>query len=228
MAAILTVPCVALADDWDSWDDSFETSTYNYDSYYDTSDYSDYSSNDYSNNYSYDSYDSGFDYGFVDSEDGYSGFYAGENVIDSSNYEQDDYDYADYYNDLDLAEFYADFDEFADADSEFKTQFRYEDGDVVILAVVSEVLQLPKNAEIQVERMSEGTVAYEAAKAATMNSLGTSEYANYNFYDVKFMVDGEEVKVADEDASVKVHFKSGLKAVSVEKNKAKDVTGQEF
>ena len=79
----------------------------------------------------------------------------------------------------------------------YKTDFCFENEEVVITASVSEDAELPENAEMKAEKLEAGSEKYEEAKQASMRDLGTSEDAEYTFYDVTFTVDGNEVELPE-------------------------------
>ena len=93
--------------------------------------------------------------------------------------------------------------------SSYKTDFRFENDEVVITATVSEDAELPENAEIKAEKLEAGSEKYEEAKQASMRDLGTAEDAEYTFYDVTFTVDGNEVELPKGAAVINMQFKDG-------------------
>lgn len=93
--------------------------------------------------------------------------------------------------------------------SSYKTDFRFENDEVVITATVSEDAELPENAEIKAEKHEVGSEKYEEAKQASMRDLGTAEDAEYTFYDVTFTVDGNEVELPEGAAVINMQFKDG-------------------
>lgn len=93
--------------------------------------------------------------------------------------------------------------------SSYKTDFRFENDEVVITATVSEDAELPENAEIKAEKLEAGSEKYEEAKQASMRDLGTAEDAEYTFYDVTFTVDGNEVELPEGAAVINMQFKDG-------------------
>ena len=98
-------------------------------------------------------------------------------------------------------------------EDEIRTSFVFENDEVVIAAEVSEAYSLPADAEMNAEKLAEGTDAFTAAKIATVNSLGTDEAARYSFYDVNFTVNGETVEL--EDVQLTVNFKNAAVSVFV-------------
>lgn len=91
----------------------------------------------------------------------------------------------------------------------YKTDFCFENEEVVITASVSEDAELPENAEMKAEKLEAGSEKYEEAKQASMRDLGTSEDAEYTFYDVTFTVDGNEVELPEGAAVINMEFKDG-------------------
>ena len=91
----------------------------------------------------------------------------------------------------------------------YKTDFCFENEEVVITASVSEDAELPENAEMKAEKLEAGSKKYEEAKQASMRDLGTSEDAEYTFYDVTFTVDGNEVELPEGAAVINMEFKDG-------------------
>lgn len=91
--------------------------------------------------------------------------------------------------------------------SSYKTDFYFENDEVVITATVSEDAQLPENAEMQAMKLEAGSEKYEEAKQASMRDLGTAEDAEYTFYDVIFTVDGNEVELPEGAAVINMQFK---------------------
>ena len=102
--------------------------------------------------------------------------------------------------------------DFAEAEVEvtsYRTDFCFENEEVVITASVSEDTELPENAEMKAEKLEAGSEKYEEAKQASMRDLGTSEDAEYTFYDVTFTVDGNEVELPEGAAVINMEFKDG-------------------
>ena len=102
--------------------------------------------------------------------------------------------------------------DFAEAEVEvtsYRTDFCFENEEVVITASVSEDAELPENAEMKAEKLEAGSEKYEEAKQASMRDLGTSEDAEYTFYDVTFTVDGNEVELPEGAAVINMEFKDG-------------------
>lgn len=91
-----------------------------------------------------------------------------------------------------------------------KTDFLYENEEVVITAKVSETAALPENAEIKAEKLMPGDPRYEEAKKASVDSLGTAEDAEYTFYDVTFTVDGNEAELPKGAAEIRMEFKNAV------------------
>ena len=102
--------------------------------------------------------------------------------------------------------------DFAEAEVEvtsYRTDFCFENEEVVITASVSEDAELPENAEMKAEKLEAGSEKYEEAKQASMRDLGTSEDAEYTFYDVTFTVDGNEVELPEGASVINMEFKDG-------------------
>lgn len=102
--------------------------------------------------------------------------------------------------------------DFAEAEVEvtsYRTDFCFENEEAVITASVSEDAELPENAEMKAEKLEAGSEKYEEAKQASMRDLGTSEDAEYTFYDVTFTVDGNEVELPEGAAVINMEFKDG-------------------
>lgn len=91
---------------------------------------------------------------------------------------------------------------------EYKTDFQFENDEVKITATATEEAKLPQNTEIKAVKLEEGTAAYEEAKAASADKLGTGEDADYCFYDVTFAVDGQEITPAKGTVTIKMEFKN--------------------
>ena len=101
--------------------------------------------------------------------------------------------------------------EFADPEEPvIKTDFVYENEEVVITAKVSEAAALPENAEIRAEKLMPGDPRYEEAKKASVDGLGTAEDAEYTFYDVTFTVDGNEVELPKGAAEIQMEFRNAV------------------
>ena len=95
-----------------------------------------------------------------------------------------------------------------EAPVEYKTDFYYEDEEVVILAAATLEAQIPMNAEMVVRKLAEGTEEYEALKAVSAASIGSDESAEYAFYDVTFAADGVQLDPADDTVSIQIQFKT--------------------
>lgn len=91
---------------------------------------------------------------------------------------------------------------------QIKTDFSFENDEVVITAKVSEEAALPENAEMKVIKLEAGSEKYEEAKQASIKDLGGAEDDEYVFYDVTFTVNGTEVELADGAAVINMQFKS--------------------
>lgn len=90
----------------------------------------------------------------------------------------------------------------------YKTDFCFENEEVVITASVSEDAELPENAEMKAEKLEAGSEKYEEAKQASIRDLGTTEDDEYTFYDVTFIADGVEIEVPDEAVVINMEFKN--------------------
>lgn len=91
---------------------------------------------------------------------------------------------------------------------EYKTDFQFENDEVKITATATQEAKLPQNAEIKAVKLEEGTAAYEEARAASADKLGTGEDADYCFYDVTFTADGQELTPAKGTVTIKMEFKN--------------------
>lgn len=101
--------------------------------------------------------------------------------------------------------------------------FSFENDEVVINVVISNEASLPEDLEMTAKKLAEGSEKYEAAKAVTISSLGTSEEENYSFYEVHFEKEGDEVDVPESQMTVSVHFKNQLSAVQIKDGEAKNL-----
>ena len=90
----------------------------------------------------------------------------------------------------------------------YKTDFRFENGEVIIIAKASTDAKLPENTEMKVKKLEVGSAEYEEAKRASEAKLGVSEDAEYLFYDVTFVSDGKELDPAEGTVVVQVEFKT--------------------
>lgn len=90
----------------------------------------------------------------------------------------------------------------------YKTDFLYEDTEVLVSAKALEEAQLPLNTEMKVVKLLEGTPEFEAAKSAAEAEFGVNENAEYIFYDVAFEIDGQEIEPADGMVTVRIEFKT--------------------
>ena len=104
---------------------------------------------------------------------------------------------------------------------EYQTSFKFENDEVVIVVKTSEEAKLGKDTKLTAKKMEEGSEKYEAAKAATINSLGSSEEEHYSFYEIGFEKDGKELDVQDSHMTVNVTFKNEASAVQVKDGAAK-------
>lgn len=92
--------------------------------------------------------------------------------------------------------------------TEYKTDFAFENEEVKITATASQEAKLPLNTEMKAVKLQEGTAAYESAKAASAQTLGTDDEAQYCFYDVTFTVDGQEIKPTKGTVMIQMEFKN--------------------
>ena len=104
---------------------------------------------------------------------------------------------------------------------EYQTSFKFENDEVVIVVKTSEEAKLSKDTKLTAKKLEEGSEKYEAAKAATINSLGSSEEEHYSFYEIGFEKDGKELDVQDSHMTVNVTFKNEASAVQVKDGAAK-------
>lgn len=125
----------------------------------------------------------------------------------------------------------------SETEENYLTDFFFENDEVEITAFVSEEAKLPQTAVMNARKLEDGSEEFEEAKQLSMRDLGTTEDAQYVFYDVTFSVDGNEVELPEGAASVSLRFKnvqsgdqvksqSALHIESTPEGKvAKDVTG---
>ena len=92
--------------------------------------------------------------------------------------------------------------------SEYKTDFLFENDEVKITATAAQEAKLPQNTEMKAVKLEEGTAAYEEAKAASAKELGTDENADYCFYDVTFVADGQELSPEKGTVTIRMEFKN--------------------
>ena len=104
---------------------------------------------------------------------------------------------------------------------EYQTSFKFENDEVMIVVKTSEEAKLGKDTKLTAKKLEEGSEKYEAAKAATINSLGSSEEEHYSFYEIGFEKDGKELDVQDSHMTVNVTFKNEASAVQVKDGAAK-------
>ena len=103
----------------------------------------------------------------------------------------------------------------------YQTSFKFENDEVVIVVKASEEAKLSKDTKLTAKKLEEGSEKYEAAKVATINSLGSSEEETYSFYEIGFEKDGKELEVQDSHMTVNVTFKNEASAVQVKDGAAK-------
>lgn len=98
----------------------------------------------------------------------------------------------------------------------YKTNFRFENAEVLVTANASEAAKLPENTEMRVEKLQPGTQEYESAKAAVEAQTGVKEGAEYLFYDVNFFADGQKMNYPDGTVTIQIQFKTEQKDSSME------------
>ena len=91
---------------------------------------------------------------------------------------------------------------------EYKTDFVYEDAEVKITARATEAAKFSRNTEMKAEKLQEGTPEYEAAKAASAAKLGTDGQAQYTFYNVYFVADGQKLDPEKGSVNIQMEFKT--------------------
>ena len=104
---------------------------------------------------------------------------------------------------------------------EYQTSFKFENDEVVIVVKTSKEAKLSKDTKLAAKKLEEGSEKYEAAKAATINSLGSTEEHSYSFYEISFEKDGKELDVQDSHMTVNVTFKNEAEVVQVKDGAAK-------
>ena len=110
-----------------------------------------------------------------------------------------------------------------ETEKEYKTSFTFENEEVVIKVKVAKEAKLSKDTNLTAKKLEEGSEKYEAAKAATINSLGSDEEGTYSFYEIRFEKDGAELDVKDEHMDIDVTFKDASTAVQVKDGEAKRI-----
>ena len=110
-----------------------------------------------------------------------------------------------------------------ETEKEYQTSFRFENDEVVIEVKVSKDAKLEKDVKMVARKLETGSEKYEAAKAATINSLGSDEDGIYSFYEIAFEKDGAEVDVKDSHINTNVSFKNDASAVRVKDGAAKRI-----
>ena len=110
-----------------------------------------------------------------------------------------------------------------ETEKEYQTSFEFENEEVVIKVKVSKDAKLSKGTKMTAKKLEAGSEKYEAAKTATVNSLGTDEEGTYSFYDIRFEKDGAELDVNDEHMDIQVIFKDAYAAVQVKDGAAKKI-----
>ena len=109
----------------------------------------------------------------------------------------------------------------AAAPEAYKTSFKFENDEVVIVVKASEEAKLTKDTKLAAKKLEEGSEKFEAAKAATINSLGSTNEESYSLYEIQFEKDGKELDVQDSYITVNVTFKNEAAAVQVKDGAAK-------
>ena len=110
-----------------------------------------------------------------------------------------------------------------ETEKEYKTSFTFENEAVVIKVKVSKEAKLSEGTDLTAKKLEVGSEKYEAAKAATINSLGSDEEGTYSFYEIRFEKDGAELDVKDEHMDIDVTFKDASSAVLVKDGEAKRI-----
>ena len=110
-----------------------------------------------------------------------------------------------------------------ETEKEYQTSFEFENEEVVIKVKVSKDAKLSKGTKMTAKKLEAGSEKYEAAKTATVNSLGTDEEGTYRFYDIRFEKDGAELDVNEEHMDIQVTFKDASAAVQVKDGAAKRI-----
>ena len=110
-----------------------------------------------------------------------------------------------------------------ETEKEYKTSFTFENEEVVIKVKVAKEAKLSKNTSMTAKKLEAGSEKYEAAKAATINSLGSDEEGTYSFYEIRFEKDGAELDVKDEHMDIDVTFKDASSAVQIKDGAAKRI-----
>ena len=96
----------------------------------------------------------------------------------------------------------------AEAETEYGTEFYYEDNDVVIIATAAQEARIPADAVLKADLMTGS--AYDEAVSLAESQIETPEecVTEYVFYDVYFEVNGERVEPAEGLVSVTMNFKT--------------------
>ncbi|MDD3795529.1 MAG: FctA domain-containing protein, partial [Lachnospiraceae bacterium] len=93
----------------------------------------------------------------------------------------------------------------------YGTEFHYEDSSVSVTASASEKAKLPKEAVLKADLMSADSAAYQEVVALVESQLGSAgegQEADYVFYDVYFVFDGERIEPAEGLVNVSINFKT--------------------
>ena len=105
---------------------------------------------------------------------------------------------------------------------EYQTSFKFENDEVVIVVKTSEEAKLSKDTKLTAKKLEEGSEKYEAAKAATINSLGSSEEELYSFYEIGFEKRWQRTGCSGQPhGQCNVTFKNEASAVQVKDGAAK-------
>ncbi|MDY3917860.1 MAG: Cna B-type domain-containing protein, partial [Candidatus Limivivens sp.] len=98
----------------------------------------------------------------------------------------------------------------SETEVKYGTSFTYEDSEVVITAVASEEAKIPADAVLKADLVT--GFAHDEAVALAEDQLGTEEdyEAEYVFYDIYFLANGERVEPAEGLVSVTMEFKTPL------------------
>ncbi len=105
-----------------------------------------------------------------------------------------------------------------ETDVVYGTEFSYSDGNVMVTAVASPEAKIPANAELRADAIPAESAVFENAVNQAESQLGTPEnyVAEYVFYDIYFMVDGQKIEPEDGTVSVTIEFVTPIFAESKE------------
>ena len=89
-----------------------------------------------------------------------------------------------------------------------KTQFSYSDGEITVHAFADSLAGFPRNTELKVVPIPEGSEAYEAAASAADEQLGSMEgmESAYIMYDIYFEVNGERIEPQSGTVNISMSF----------------------